>query len=221
MKQSWANKSSNEFLKIYIHEGCLFVCFVPMVHETYQFGLLAVRCCTSFDIFLALKSKWVLLLIMMTHHHSIHHVVMESNITWINYEHYIIDVENHVPNQRVSFFCVTSTWFLLLKVSVIYLMNTIIATKICYSPLVSLWIGYLYSNLLHNIKISSFVKKLLLLFISTMWEKTQINSTTYCTYGRKKKWTQTFPYCNYGNKDRVFVQQASMLQNVKISAFVK
>ncbi len=36
------------FLNIYIHEGCLFVCFVPMIHETYQFGLLVVRCCTSF-----------------------------------------------------------------------------------------------------------------------------------------------------------------------------
>jgi hypothetical protein len=36
------------FLNIYIHEGRLFVCFVPMVHETYQFGLLTMCCCISF-----------------------------------------------------------------------------------------------------------------------------------------------------------------------------
>jgi hypothetical protein len=36
------------FKNIYIYEGKLFVCFVSMVHETYQFGLLVVRCCISF-----------------------------------------------------------------------------------------------------------------------------------------------------------------------------
>jgi hypothetical protein len=77
------------------------------------------------------------------------------------------------------------------------------------------------TSLIHNIKISSFVKELLLLFITTLWEKTQINSTTYYTYGSKKKWTQNFLYCNYGNKDKVLVQQTSKLQNVKISSFVK
>jgi hypothetical protein len=30
----------------------------------------------------------------------------------------------------------------------------------------------------------------------------QINPTTYCTYGNKKKQTQTFPYCNYGSKKK-------------------
>jgi len=34
------------FLNVYIHEGRLFVCFVPLVHETYQFGLLAMHCYT-------------------------------------------------------------------------------------------------------------------------------------------------------------------------------
>jgi len=28
-------------------------------------------------------------------------------------------------------------------------------------------------------------------------------------------------YCNYGNKDRLIVQQASKLQNVEIPSFVK
>ncbi len=42
---------------------------------------------------------------------------------------------------------------------------------------------------LKNTKISSFVKELLLLFIIALWEKTQINPTTYYTYGRKKKTT--------------------------------
>jgi hypothetical protein len=37
---------------------------------------------------------------MITHHCSIHHVVMESNITYINYEHYIANVQN----QRIIFF---------------------------------------------------------------------------------------------------------------------
>ncbi len=48
MKQSWVNKSSNDFLFIFIHEGRLFVCFVPMVHEAYQSGLLALHYYTSF-----------------------------------------------------------------------------------------------------------------------------------------------------------------------------
>jgi hypothetical protein len=34
----------------------------------------------------------------------------------------------------------------------------------------------------------------------------QINPTTYYIYGSKKKWTQTFPYCNYGSKDKLLVQ---------------
>ncbi len=37
-----------KFKNIYIHEGRLFVCFVPMVHETYYSRLLVVGCCTSF-----------------------------------------------------------------------------------------------------------------------------------------------------------------------------
>jgi hypothetical protein len=28
----------------------------------------------------------------------------------------------------------------------------------------------------------------------------QINLITYRIYGNKKKWTQTFPYCNHSNK---------------------
>jgi hypothetical protein len=36
------------FKNIYIHKRMLFICFILMVDETYQFGLLVVRCCTSF-----------------------------------------------------------------------------------------------------------------------------------------------------------------------------
>jgi hypothetical protein len=56
------------------------------------------------------------------------------------------------------------------------------------------------ANKLKNTKISSFVKELLLLFITTP----QINPTTYCIYGNKeKKKPQTFPYCNYGYKKKM------------------
>jgi len=55
-------------------------------------------------LILALQSKLLLLLIMMIHHRSIHHVVVESNITEISYDHYIADVNNHVQNQRVFLF---------------------------------------------------------------------------------------------------------------------
>jgi len=32
--------------------------------------------------------------------------------------------------------------------------------------------------------------------------RTQINPTTYCTYGSKIKKTQTFHYCNYDSKKK-------------------
>ncbi len=74
---------------------------------------------------------------------------------------------------------------------------------------------------LQNVEISSFVKELLFLFITALWEKMQINPTTYYTYGSKKKWTQTFLYCNYGNKDMLLIQQTSKFQNAEISSFLK
>jgi hypothetical protein len=43
---------------------------------------------------------------------------------------------------------------------------------------------------------------LLLFFITALCEKTQINPTTYYTYGNKKKQTQTFPYYNYGQQEK-------------------
>jgi hypothetical protein len=61
---------------------------------------------------------------------------------------------------------------------------------------------------------------MLFLFITILWKKTQINLTAYYTYGSKKKWAQTFIYCNYGNKDRLLVQQANKPYNVEISTFV-
>jgi hypothetical protein len=57
-------------------------------------------------------------------------------------------------------------------------MNTIVAIQICCSPLASK---------LQNIEISSFVKELLLLFITTPQDKMQINPTNYYIYGSKKK----------------------------------
>jgi hypothetical protein len=41
--------------------------------------------------------------------------------------------------------------------------------------------------MLKNTEISSFVKDLLFLFIIALWEKMQINPTTYYTYGSRKK----------------------------------
>lgn len=41
---------------------------------------------------------------MMTHHRSVHHAVMESNISGISYEFHIADVQKHVQTQRVFFF---------------------------------------------------------------------------------------------------------------------
>jgi len=76
-----------------------------------------------------------------------------------------------------------------------------------YKPLDKLLVQQ--ASKFQNVEISSFVKELLFLFITASWEKTQINLTTYYTYGNKKKWTQTFPYCNYGNKDRLLIQQAN------------
>jgi hypothetical protein len=35
---------------------------------------------------------------MLIHHLFIYHVVMESNITQIDYQHYIVDVKNHAQN---------------------------------------------------------------------------------------------------------------------------
>jgi hypothetical protein len=48
-----------DFKNIYIHEGRLFVCFVPMVHETYWFGLLAVCCCSSFATYFGTSFKTI------------------------------------------------------------------------------------------------------------------------------------------------------------------
>jgi len=49
------------------------------------------------------------------------------------------------------------------------------------------------TNKLQNAKISLFVKELLFIFITTPWEKTQINPTTYYIYGNKKKMNPNFP----------------------------
>jgi hypothetical protein len=35
--------------------------------------------------------------------------------------------------------------------------------------------------------------------------KMQIYPTTYCTYGIKIKKTQTFHYCNYDSKKKIFI----------------
>jgi hypothetical protein len=43
-------KVQMNFLNIYIHGGRLFVCFVSMVHKTYQYRLLIVRWCTFFVV---------------------------------------------------------------------------------------------------------------------------------------------------------------------------
>jgi hypothetical protein len=145
---------------------------------------------------------------MMTHHRSIHHVVMESNMTWISYEHYIADVDNHVQNQRIFLFM---SYFSLIFTSEIFchLSNehNSSCSNLLQSSCKSLDMLFVqWTSLLQNTEISSFVKELLLLFIITLWEKTQINPTIYCTYGGKKKWTQTFPNCNYGSKDMLFVK---------------
>jgi hypothetical protein len=64
------------------------------------------------------------------------------------------------------------------------------------NPLVSIWTCYLYNkqaSKLKNIKISSFVKELLFLFIIAPWKKTQINPTAYCIYSNKKKSNPNLP----------------------------
>jgi hypothetical protein len=50
------------FKNIYIHEGRLFVCFVPMVHETYQFGLLAMCYYISFATCFGISIKTVVVI---------------------------------------------------------------------------------------------------------------------------------------------------------------
>lgn len=73
----------------------------------------------------------------MTHHRSVHHAVMESNISEISYA-YHIDVQKHVQTQVFLSFFVTSAEFSLLKASVNYLTSTVVAARICCSPLASL-----------------------------------------------------------------------------------
>jgi len=101
-------KVQMNFLNIYIHEGRLFVYFVPMVHETYQSGFLAMCCCTSIAACFGTSIKNFV--VTNNDHppsfypscsHGIKHHI-------INYEHYITDVKNHVQNQRFLFF-----WMLL------------------------------------------------------------------------------------------------------------
>jgi len=60
---------------------------------------------------------------------------------------------------------------------------------------------------LQNSEISSFVKELLFLFITTSWEKIQINPTTYFTYGNKKKRTHPDTYYTCDNtKKRIAIE---------------
>jgi hypothetical protein len=61
-------------------EGCLFILFQWFMKHT-SLGYLQCVVVLPLSLVLALQSKPLLLLIMMTHHRSIHHVVMESNIT--------------------------------------------------------------------------------------------------------------------------------------------
>jgi hypothetical protein len=75
---------------------------------TYQYGLLAMHCCTSFDAFFGISIRIVVVidnddppLFYPSCNHGIKHHINHS-------EHYITYVKNHVQNQRISFlFCVT------------------------------------------------------------------------------------------------------------------
>ncbi len=61
-------------------EGCLFLLFQWFMKHT-SLGHLQCVVVLPLLFVLAFQSELLLLLIMMTHHCSIHHVVMESNIT--------------------------------------------------------------------------------------------------------------------------------------------
>ncbi len=194
-------KVQMNFKNIYIHEGRLFVCFVPMVHETYKYGLLAVHCCTSFAACFgtSIQTANVIdnddppMFYPSCNHRIKHHI----NQLWTLH----CNVENHVHNQRIFFLCYFSLIFTF--ESLCHLSNehnsscSIFLQSSC-KPLDMLLVQQI--SKLQNSKISSFVKELLLLFITASWEKTQINPTTYSTYGNKKKRTQTFLYSNYGSK---------------------
>jgi len=192
LKQSWANKSLNEFLK-YLYTWRKVVCLfcsnsswnIPV------WGCLQCVVVLPLPLILALQSKLLLLLIMMTHHRSIHHVVVESNITEINYGHYIADVNNHVQNQRVFLFlCYFNLVFTLESFYLLFNEHNNNCSNLLQSSCKPL------DRLLYSKQASSKMLKFHLLskiFITGPWKKTQINPTTYYTYGNKKKWTQTFP----------------------------
>ncbi len=78
-----------------------------------------------------------------------------------------------------------------MKSFVIYLMSTIVVAQICCSPLVSLWISYLYSKQTSSrmLKFHPLSKNCCSFSSLHCEKKTQINPTTYCTYGSKKKRT--------------------------------
>ncbi len=78
-------------------ESCLFVLFQWFMKHT-NLGCLWCVVVFLLSLVLTLQSELLLLLIMLIHHLFIYHVVMESNITQIDYQHYIVDVKNHAQN---------------------------------------------------------------------------------------------------------------------------
>jgi hypothetical protein len=61
-------------------DGCLFFLFQWVMKHT-SLGCLQCVVILPLSLISTLQSKLLLLLIMMTHCRSIHHVIMESNIT--------------------------------------------------------------------------------------------------------------------------------------------
>ncbi len=135
------------FKNIYIHERRLFVCFVSMVHETYQFGLLVVRCCTSFVACFGTSIGTITVNnnndpppFYPSCSHRIKHQINQLLALHCKCK------KSCTKSKGFLFFFVILTQFLLLKASIIYFMSTIIATRICYNALVSLWTSCLYNK---------------------------------------------------------------------------
>jgi hypothetical protein len=83
-------------------------------------------------------------------------------------------------------------------------MNTIVVIQICCNPFVNLWTSYLYNKQASSKTLKSHPLSKNYCSSSSLHrdKKTQINPTIYCTYGSKKKQTQTFPYYYYANKKK-------------------